>query len=440
MLEYKDMSLQSLSRLQDEILLDRLDNLLPAVMDQTQTDMWIVIGDEYNEGPTVESFLPSSFFHARRTAAFIFFRKGKNTSRFIVSKPDFTIDRFYEPVLLKPKGFDWETFYTAFATQYDLEAIRTLPEEDLWSCIGRIVREHKPKHIAIEISEQSPFADGLSKSNYDRLVACLDAEYRRRLRPAEPVVVRWLETRTEREIDLMRYITQTTRTIIAECYNRNVITPGQTTIGEARFFLMERATRLGMPPWFDATVWIRRKHEAHIDDDTAIIHEGDLLHCDFGVRYGKLCSDVQEMAYVKGPDDDALIGELQAIHRKAMRLQDILADTFSEGATGNDILVAALDRARAEGIARPMIYSHPIGLYGHGPGPTIGSFGNQQFVAGSGERHVHDSTCYAMELNVMEEVPSWDGLRIMYGQEIVILFKDGKVRFFAGRQEQLHII
>lgn len=195
-----------------------------------------------------------------------------------------------------------------------------------------------------------------------------------------------------------------------------------------------------MIPWFDATVWIRRKGFAHIDDDSAVIEQGDLLHCDFGVRYGKLCSDVQEMAYVKAEDDEKLIAELELIHRKAMRLQDILARTFSKGATGNQVLEQALAQAKAEGIEKPMIYSHPIGLYGHGPGPTIGSFGNQVFVPGSGERLINDSTCYAMELNVMEQVPSWDNLRIMYGQEIDILFQDTRVEFLSGRQQQLHII
>lgn len=437
---YQSMSLQSLFRLQDEILLDRLEHLLPALMEESGIDMWIVIGDEYNEGPTVESLLPSSFFHARRTAAFLFSLQQGKLSRMVVSKPDFSIDRFYEPVLLKPKGFDWETFYRAFASRYDLEAIRAMPEEDLYSCISRIVRQHNPRRIAIEVSDQVPFADGLSKSNYDKLHACLDPSFQTRLHSAQDLVVRWLETRRPKEIDLMRHISHITREIIAKCYSRTFIVPGKTTIGEARFFLMESAIKLGMIPWFDATVWIRRKGFAHIDDDSAVIEQGDLLHCDFGVRYGKLCSDVQEMAYVKAEGDEKLIAELELIHRKAMRLQDILARTFSKGATGNQVLEQALVQAKAEGIEKPMIYSHPIGLYGHGPGPTIGSFGNQVFVPGSGERLINDSTCYAMELNVMEQVPSWDNLRIMYGQEIDILFQDTRVEFLSGRQQQLHII
>jgi Xaa-Pro aminopeptidase len=434
------MSLQEQFSLKDEILLDRLEHLLPRVMEETGTELWIVIGDENNEGPCTRSFLPSSFFHARRTAAFVFVHQNGKTDRYIISKPDFSIDRFYTPALLKPAGFDYKTFYTTFAPQYDLEAIEKLPEEDLYSCLARIVREHDPQRICIDISEQSPFADGLSKTNYDRLVQALGPRLQSRLVSGQEIALRWLETRTEKEMALMQKIVEVTRDIIAACYSPQTIRPGKTTIGEARFFLMEQATLLGMEPWFDATVWIRRKGDAHIEDDNAVIEKGDLLHCDFGVCYAGLCSDVQEMAYVRDDGDERLVGELEQIHRTAMQLQDILADCFNAGKTGNEVLANALDTARKAGIRKPMIYSHPIGRFGHGPGPVIGSFGNQVFVEGAGERVLEDSTCYAMELNVREPVPSWDDLEIMYGQEIDILFKDGKVDFFAGRQERLHLI
>ncbi len=53
-----------------------------------------------------------------------------------------------------------------------------------------------------------------------------------------------------------------------------------------------------------------------------------------------------------------------------------------------------------------MLYSHPIGVYGHGAGPSIGMYDNQGFVPGHGEEIMHDDTCYALELNVTEQVPN----------------------------------
>jgi len=434
------LSLQSLSTLQDEILLDRLEHILPSAMKECNVEMWIVIGDEYNEGPVVRSLLPSSFFHARRTSLFVFAQKDGKTYRYIVSKPDFSIDKFYTPALLKPIGFDWETFYTTFAPQYDIETIRNMDEEDMWTALSRIIREIDPSNIALDTSSTTPFSDGLSKTNYDAIISSIDDTYVKRIICGEMVATRFLETRSEKEIDLMRKIVGVTREIIKKAYSVEVIDIGHTTTGELRFFLMEEATKIGMPPWFDATVWIRREGKSHIDNDNEVIQKGDILHCDFGVVYGRLCSDVQEMAYIKHDDDEILIKELQDIHAISMKFQDIVMKNLIVGKTGNDVLVHSLNEAKEEGITKPMLYSHPIGIYGHGPGPTIGSFGNQTFVKGSGERIIHNNTAYALELNVMEKVPSWNNLEIMWGQEIDIAIIDNIPQFLNGRQKELHIV
>ncbi len=107
------MTMQKQFKLKDEILLYRLDNLLPKLMKETNIDMWIVIGDEYNEGPCLKTLLPSTFFHARKKSLFIFSYDGEKMEKLIVSKPDFTISNFYTPVLLKPSNFDFETFYSS---------------------------------------------------------------------------------------------------------------------------------------------------------------------------------------------------------------------------------------------------------------------------------------------------------------------------------------
>ena len=41
------------------------------------------------------------------------------------------------------------------------------------------------------------------------------------------------------------------------------------------------------------------------------------------------------------------------------------------GRTGNEVLASSLAKLKAEGITGTM-YSHPIGMHGHGAGPLIG--------------------------------------------------------------------
>ncbi len=178
----------------------------------------------------------------------------------------------------------------------------------------------------------------------------------------------------------------------------------------------------------------RRKGEPHLEDDDSIILEGNLLHCDFGVKYLGLCSDIQEMAYVND-GNELLIQEYNTLHKTCQLFQDIVETQFKEGLTGNDILKAALEEAKA--IPGKRLFTHPIGFYGHGPGPIIGQFSNQIHVKGLGDYPLHNHTCYALELCIRQYVPSLD-MHILYGQEIDIYFNKS-VYFFSARQETLHV-
>ncbi|MCH4888121.1 aminopeptidase P family protein [Acidaminobacter sp. JC074] len=423
------MNLQEADKIKDQLLLHRLDTLLFEVMQACGADMWLVLGDEYNEGPCLKTFLPSTFYQARKRTILVFYNNGKSVERMIVSKPDFTIEKFYKPVLLKPPNFDYEMFYTTFASSYDLDYIRSLPVEDEKACLKRIIQERKPKNILVNTSELSPFADGLSHNNY-KFLESLDIE----LKSSEKLTLRWLETRTDMEMVYLKDIVHKTREIIDSCYTRQVIRPGKTTIGQARYYLMTKAYQAGMIPWFDATVWIRRKNKSHLENDDEVILEGDLLHCDFGVKFLGLCSDIQEMAYVDD-GNQALIEAYEKLHDQAKAFQDIVMANFKEGLTGNEILKNALEASKHIPGAR--LYTHPIGFYGHGPGPTIGQFSNQDFLEGMGEYKLHNKTCYALELCIKDYVKEVN-VDILYGQEIDIYF-DNKAHYFAGRQDKLHV-
>ncbi|GAR45236.1 hypothetical protein NGUA11_04615 [Salmonella enterica] len=50
----------------DEVLADRLNNLLPQLMDKNGIDMWVMITREYNEDPIVKTILPATWLNARR--------------------------------------------------------------------------------------------------------------------------------------------------------------------------------------------------------------------------------------------------------------------------------------------------------------------------------------------------------------------------------------
>ena len=103
-------------------------------------------------------------------------------------------------------------------------------------------------------------------------------------------------------------------------------------------------------------------------------------------------------------------------------LQDILTNEFVTGRTGNEILKLALSKARSSGI-KPQIYTHPIGYYGHGSGPTIGMWDKQNGVPVNGDYPLYPNTAFSIELNAKVFIKSWN-------KEIAIMLEEDA--FFNG--------
>ena len=71
------LSVRDQARVVDEILEDRLDNLLPQLMRREKIDMWILISREYNEDPVMKTILPSTWLSARRRTMMVFYDPGE---------------------------------------------------------------------------------------------------------------------------------------------------------------------------------------------------------------------------------------------------------------------------------------------------------------------------------------------------------------------------
>ena len=72
------LPLREQARVIDEMLSERIDSLLPVLMEKNGIDMWIVISREYNEDPLLKTMLPATWLNARRRTMLIFYN---NTSK-----------------------------------------------------------------------------------------------------------------------------------------------------------------------------------------------------------------------------------------------------------------------------------------------------------------------------------------------------------------------
>ena len=398
-------------RLCDEILAERLQTLMPQLLRECGVDLWLVLCREYNEDPVFRTLTPQLVRNASRTACFAFCLDTDGGFEALnLSRPDPRLAPYYRQA-------------------YDPRS------QDQFEAIAQLVAARQPARVAVNVSADCAMADGLSKTLFDRLQACLGD----RLIPDDRLAVRWLETRTPRELALYPEIYRLAAALLEEAYSPAVITPGVTTTTDVEWFLLQRLSDLGLEAWFSPDVDLQRQGVPEPRLSGAVIRKGDLLHTDFGLVCCNLHTDTQRLAYVLKDGETAPPPGLLAGLARANRFQDLVCGNFAEGRTGNEILRAALAQAGAEGLS-PRLYTHPIGLYGHGAGPAIGLFDRQDFVPGAGERRLHDRTCYALELNVTEPVPEWDGQEVCFMLEETIAFRDGRTHYLGEGRDRLPVI
>ncbi len=248
----------------------------------------------------------------------------------------------------------------------------------------------------------------------------------------------WLERRLPEELEVYPAIVAVAHAIIAEAFSPKVITPGVTKTEDVEWWMWERVRSLGLATWFDPSISIQRpKTSPHMASD--VIHRGDLLHCDFGITYLKLNTDTQQMAYVLNEGETDAPQGLKDALGQGNRLQDIHMAEMKEGLTGNQVLAAALKKAKDEGL-KPSVYTHPLGVHGHAAGPTIGLWDMQGGVPGLGDYQLFLDTVYSIELNVRAAVPEWGGQEVQIALEQDASFTRAGARFLDERQTRLHLI
>lgn len=416
---YAVLAEQDRANLKDELLEDRFTNLLPKLMDKTDIDMWLLISREYNEDPILKTMLPATWLNARRRTIIVFYRdKDKNTlERLAVARYD--IGKSIKSAWNKEE------------------------EPNQWKALEKIIAERNPEKIGLNYSTHFALADGLVKTDFDELSANMPESITSKLVSAEKLGIAWIETRTEREMELFRKLVKITHDIIDETFSSKTIELGKTSTQDLVWFMRQKVTDLGLETWFHPTIDVQRIKEAlksHIESfskskDVDIIQKGDLLHCDFGITYIGLNTDCQQHAYVLKDDETQVPAFLAEAFKKGNRVQDILTSNMKAGKTGNEILLQSLAQGKKEGL-RPSIYTHPLGKYGHSAGTTIGMWDSQGGVPFNGDYPLKKNTAYAIELNTTVTIDEWNkDIRIML--EEAGFFGDNTFEYVNQRQTEI---
>jgi Xaa-Pro aminopeptidase len=404
------LSLRERKPVMDAWVKSRLDRLVPEEMRRYGFDMWLVMCNESVEDPVFRALVPEDPWAVRRLGILVFYDRGEQgIERLLVARHP---KEFYEK--------DWD------------EA-----RETQWEALARIIRARNPRRIGINQAVKIPYGDGLTAGLKAKLVSALGPDLSARLHPAEELAVAVLERRLPEEMEVYEHVVAIARAIIREGFSSAAITPGVTTVDDLAWWFNQRIVDLGLERWAFSTASLERRRSSGEADRT--IRHGDLVKCDMVLKYLGLHTDHAESAYVLRPGETRAPEGLQEALRRGNRLQDILTGEFRLGRTGNEVLAAALAKGRAAGL-EPRIYTHPIGLHGHGAGAFIGLPDRQDGVPEKGEYSMHIDTAYSIELSVTAPIPEWDGQRVELPLEQEAFFSKEGVRFIGGRQTELHLV
>lgn len=416
---------------QQRWLVSRVSTVLPAVMRKYNVDMWVIPMREYNEDPVFTSIVSPTTFAARRRTIYVFSMRGDSVERIALG------------------GGSQGGVYTAVrSTQAAAgpagsrgERNAELWGDEQWQALKKVIEERNPRSIAVNVSRVFAFSDGLSAGEMEGMREALGEKWTRRFVRHDGLALDFIATRLPEEAVFYKKMQELVWAIIDTAFSGGVITPGVTTTQDVVWWMRQKVNDLGLGSWFQPSVDVQRRGvtEAELGANP-IIQRGDVLHCDFGLVALRLTTDTQHMGYVLRDGETAPPAGLVAAFRRGNRLQVIVMSEIKPGRTGNEVLRSSLARMRAEGIDGT-VYTHPIGIHGHGAGPLIGLWDYQNGVPGRGDAKIIPSMWFSIELQATSPVAEWNGQRVrMALEEDMTIDARGANAWALRRQTDFHLI
>lgn len=395
-----------------EMVRERLDTILPPAMDAAGLDVWLILCQEDDLDPLFKTMIPMDTW-SPILSMLAFVKDGSSVRRYNIcgTNTKDLYERLYEGQL----------------------------EEKQWPQLVDLLQARDPRTIGINIGSVAWAGGGLTHFLYRTLLEKIPEKYHDRLVSAEAAAVLWAGTLTETEKTLFARVSELGQYMIRACFNDAVVTPGVTTIDDLVWHYWQHSLDLGLDLAFRPFFKIKRD-QRETRYAANVVSPGDVIHCDVGIKYLRLNSDHQHLAYVPRLGETDVPAGLKARMADTNLLQDIYMAGFRHGASGNEMLGEMLAKARAAGLQEPRIYSHNLGLFLHQPGPLIGLPWEQVNTGPRGDVRLEYDSAFVMELSTDGPVPEWGGQIVRAEMEEPVIFTREGCRTLCGRQTEFHVI
>lgn len=432
-------TLREQAAMQQAWLEKRLKTVLPALMRRHRVDAWVIPMREYNEDPMFSSLVAPETFAARRRTIYVFYDRCAASGR-----TDPGDGSCVERIALG--GTSQGGLYEARRATASVDAGAEQRQAELvgaeqWGALRTVLEERNPQRIAINVSRNFAFSDGLTAGERDGMFEALGSRWTSRTVSLDQLPLDFIATRLPEEAEFYAKMQELVWQLTQRMFSAEVVRPGVTRTSDLVWWWRQQVNDLGLGTWFQPSVSVQRRgvSAAQLGEDP-VIQRGDVLHCDVGITALGLNTDTQHMGYVLLPGETAPPAGLARALANANRLQDITMEELRPGRTGNEILAASLARMRSAGL-NGTLYSHPIGMHGHGAGALIGRWDAQEGTGAQGDVPVIPSMWYSIELQVTTPVPEWGNQPVRMAQEEdAIIGPDGRTRWALRRQSNLFLV
>jgi Xaa-Pro dipeptidase len=375
------------------------------------------VNEEFNNDPATEYIVPPVPIVGSRDF-FIFADNGKSLEKIAVVR--------YAEERLK--------------NHYEMKSVS---RDKLGETLRATIEKYDPKTIGLNTGGSRGQQNGLSHASYRMLAETLGADYEKRFVSAANFLTEFFDTRIAEELEHYRTGVLVTDILTRRAFSNEVITPGKTTAGDVRWWLIQQVNDLGLSIWFQPDLRVQRRAKQTetaqqflaVADESLVLQPGDLIHVDFGLNYMGLSTDWQKHAYIlqKG-ERDAPEGLKKAL-KNTNRLQDAIFEIARAGMTGFEVYEGAMARMKKENI-EAMIYSHPIGTHGHGLGASI----DFRRAIGGAEDRFRLGSYTSIELNTSTVVPEWSNQKVTVMAEDDAVMTEKGFEFFRPRQTEFYLI
>jgi Xaa-Pro aminopeptidase len=434
-------TLREQAAIQQKWLDTRMNTVLPALMRKHKFDAWVIPMREYNEDPVFSSLVSPTTFAARRRTIYVFYDPcGAGGGAASCSK---AVERIALGGTSQGGVFQAvrSTKAAAGPAGGTVQAQAELWGDEQWGALKKLLEQRNPKTIGVDVSTVTAFSDGLSAGELEGMRRGIGPALSARLKYAENLPLELIATRLPEEVEMYRRMQQVVWGIIDTAFSKAVITPGVTRTDDVVWWMRQKVNDLGLGTWFHPSVEVQRRGVADAElGENPIIQKGDVLHCDFGITAMRLNTDTQHMGYVLRDGETDVPAGIKTALANSNKLQDIVMAEIKPGRTGNEILASSRARMKAAGIDGT-VYTHPIGMHGHGAGPIIGLWDYQDGVPGRGDHRVIPNMWFSIELQATTRVPEWNNQPVRSAQEEdAIVGADGVMRWALQRQTEYHLV